>query len=324
MALLRHSLTLCKGLTRLQTCTAGLAVPRQLLLSHRLPHTARPATSVPNRNTDDYAEKKDRILTVPNLLCVSRIVAAPYLAHLIINGDFLLASGLFVYAGATDFLDGYIARNFKNQASSLGSFLDPLSDKILVCTVFLSLTYANLIPASLTGLIVSRDLFLVYAGLYIRYMSVVPPFSVKKYFDPTLPTATIQPTTISKVNTALQFLLIAVSLGAPLLQLQNHPSLHYLWAATGTTTFLSAVSYAFMKNTYKFSHREYDHQFGKKLTAFILFILFNIGFTLSFPSQVVKTEPGGDCPITGQAGQVDIYSERTNMYYMKQIKKKDW
>merc|ERR1711902_431646 len=92
--------------------------------------------------------------------------------------------------------------------------------------------------------------------------------------------------TISKVNTALQFLLIAVSLAAPLAGLQNHPSLHYLWAATGATTFLSAVSYAFMKDTYKFSHKPYDHQFGKKLTAFILFILFNIGFTLSFPSQV--------------------------------------
>ena len=77
----------------------------------------------------------------------------------------------------------------------------------------------------------------------------VPPFSLKKYFDPTLPTATIQPTTISKVNTTLQFLLIAVSLSAPLAGLQNHPSLHYLWAATGATTFLSAVSYAFMKVT---------------------------------------------------------------------------
>ena len=138
---------------------------------------------------------------------------------------------MFAYAGATDLLDGYIARNFKNQASSLGSFLDPLSDKILVgnlgkylqitaprifCSsrsgtliidvvllagwVFLALTYANLIPASLTGLIVSRDLFLVYAGLYIRYMSVVPPFTLQKYFDPTLPTATVQPTTISKAD----------------------------------------------------------------------------------------------------------------------------
>jgi hypothetical protein len=45
----------------------------------------------------------------------------------------------------------------------------------------------------------------------------------------------------------LQFLLIAASLGAPLLGYINHPLLHYLWAATGATTFLSAVSYAFMK-----------------------------------------------------------------------------
>ena len=67
---------------------------------------------------------------------------------------------------------------------------------------------------------------------------------------------------------------------------QGHPSLHYLWAATGATTFLSAVSYAFMKDTYKFSHKEYDHQFGKKLFAFILFILVNIGFTLTFPAKV--------------------------------------
>ena len=63
---------------------------------------------------------------------IFRIVAAPYIAQNIISGNFPLACGLFVYAGATDFLDGYIARNFKNQSSSLGSFLDPLSDKILV------------------------------------------------------------------------------------------------------------------------------------------------------------------------------------------------
>jgi phosphatidylglycerophosphate synthase len=183
--------------------------------------------------------------------------------------------------------------------------------------VFLALTYAGHIPASLTGLIVSRDLFLVYAGLYIRYMSVVPPFSMQKYFDPTLPTATIQPTTISKVNTALQFLLIAVSLGAPILQYQGHSSLHYLWAATGLTTFLSAVSYAFMKNTYKFSHREYDHQFGKKLFAFGLFIMFNIGFTLSFPAQPAARPGGADCPVTGGP---DPYSEATHAYYLRQIR----
>jgi len=317
MALLRQSLLLGRAATRLPS------VNTPALTIRRLPRTSLVTTHFNSSEPPEAEDKKDRILTVPNLLCVSRIVAAPYLAHLIINGDYMLASGLFVYAGATDFLDGYIARNFKNQSSSLGSFLDPLSDKILVCTAFLALTYVNLIPASLAGLIVSRDLFLVYAGLYIRYMSVIPPFTFAKYFDPTLPTATIQPTTISKVNTGLQFLLIAVSLGAPLLQLQNHPALHYLWAATGATTFLSAVSYAFMRDTYKFSHKSYDHQFGKKLTAFLLFILFNIGFTLAFPSKMEKSAEGTDCPITGQPAAKDIYSERTNNYYLKQIRNKE-
>ena len=171
----------------------------------------------------------------------------------------------------------------------------------------------------MNGALSSRDLFLVYAGLYIRYMSVVPPFTWAKYFDPTLPTATIQPTTIRcgavrSMQPKKYFQQSEYSppvpassskLGCPsssisgnyvilmlLNQLvkhtgfQGHPSLHYLWAATGATTFLSAVSYAFMKDTYKFSHKEYDHQFGKKLFAFILFILVNIGFTLTFPAKV--------------------------------------
>ena len=59
----------------------------------------------------------------------------------------------------------------------MGSFLDPLADKILVTTMYLSLTTASLMPAPLTALIISRDVLLVYAGLYIRYMSVKPPVS---------------------------------------------------------------------------------------------------------------------------------------------------
>lgn len=280
-------------------------------------------------DTSKEIKEKDNVLTIPNLLCVSRIVAAPYLAHLIIQGNFSWAAALFVCAGATDLLDGWIARNFHGQKSSLGSFLDPLADKILVATLYLSLTYVNMIPASLTGLVVSRDLFLIYAGLYIRYMSVIPPFTLAKYFDVSLPTAQVQPTTISKINTGLQFSLLAVTLGSPLLGYMNHPWLHYLWAATGATTFLSAVSYAFMKDTYKFSHREYDHQFGKKLTAFILFVLFNVGFTAMFPSQG-GMKSSGDCPLTGSGGEQgdcpveggqsgnDPYSQRSLEYYKKQ------
>jgi len=296
----------------IMTTTLTIEKDRRLTL----PNLFSPSSN--NMSTTPPSVEKDRILTIPNLISMSRILLAPYIANCIISGDFQLATALFVYAGASDFLDGWIARNFKGQSSSVGSFLDPLSDKVLVCTLFLSLTYVNLIPASLTSLVVSRDLLLVYAGLYIRYMGVVPPFTIKKYLDPTLPTTTVQPTTISKINTALQFLLIAVSLTAPLAGLQNHPYLHYLWAATGTTTFLSAVSYAFMKNTYRFSHREYDHQFGKKLTAFISFIVFNAGFIYMFPSQQQDKKDDVECPITGVGA--DPYSRKTNDYYLKQIR----
>ena len=66
-------------------------------------HASRPSSSAP-------VEKKDRIVTIPNLLCLSRIAAAPYIAYCIASADWATAAGLFVYAGATDLADGAIAR----------------------------------------------------------------------------------------------------------------------------------------------------------------------------------------------------------------------
>ena len=60
---------------------------------------------------------------------------------------------------------------------------------------------------------------------------------------------------------------------------------------TACTTFASAVSYAFMRDTYKFKHRSYDHQQGKKLSAFAIFILFNLGFVYVMP---VKDKPANN------------------------------
>ena len=70
------------------------------------------------------------------------------------------------------------------------------------------------------------------------------------------------------------------------------PPLHS--AVTACTTFASAVSYAFMRDTYKFSHREYDHQFGKKLAAFLFYIGFNVAFYFLIANSLrdEKTEEG--------------------------------
>ena len=60
----------------------------------------------------------------------------------------------------------------------MGSFLDPMADKVLIATLFLTLTYAELIPVALTCMIIARDVLLVTAGFVIRYKSLPPPVSL--------------------------------------------------------------------------------------------------------------------------------------------------
>ena len=76
--------------------------------------------------------QKKLILTVPNLLTSLRIASIPFINYYFLNDRHDIACGLFIMASFTDFLDGFIARNFPNQLSHLGSILDPLADKLLI------------------------------------------------------------------------------------------------------------------------------------------------------------------------------------------------
>lgn len=79
-------------------------------------------------------------------------------------------------------LDGYIARNWPSQASKFGSFLDPLADKLLVGTLYVSLTYTGLLPIWLTCMVLFRDVFLIAAAFVIRYISLPPPVNIFLFF----------------------------------------------------------------------------------------------------------------------------------------------
>ncbi|KAG4078028.1 hypothetical protein HA402_002079 [Bradysia odoriphaga] len=195
--------------------------------------------------------ERENVFTIPNLLCVGRGLLAPYLGYVIVQQDYALGMGLLIFAGITDILDGYIARNWPSQASKMGSFLDPMADKLLVGSLVISLTYTNLFPVWLCGMVLFRDVFLIGAGFVIRYISLPPPKTFSRYFDVTHATAQLEPTFISKVNTAVQLITIASSLGAPIWDYADHPALHGLWYFTGATTFAAAVSYIVSKDTYK-------------------------------------------------------------------------
>ncbi|GLV40146.1 Cardiolipin synthase [Carabus blaptoides fortunei] len=200
----------------------------------------------------EEAIERENIYTIPNFLCIFRIAMTPYLGMLIVQSNFDLALAVLGLAALTDLLDGWIARTWKNQSTTLGSFLDPLADKILISTLFLTLTYDELIPFALTAMIITRDVILVVAGFVIRYRSLPPPRTLTRYFDGSHATAQLAPTFISKVNTAIQLLLVGSTLAAPVFHYVDHQLLHCLWYITGATTIAAGLSYVISKDTYKY------------------------------------------------------------------------
>ncbi|HEV2134636.1 MAG TPA: CDP-alcohol phosphatidyltransferase family protein [Terracidiphilus sp.] len=105
--------------------------------------------------------------TAPNILSFLRICMAPFLVVAILDGDYALGFTLFVAAGLTDALDGALARMLK-QRSTLGQYLDPVADKLLLSTLFLVLMNKRLIPTAVTVLVFGRDvgILVVAAILY--------------------------------------------------------------------------------------------------------------------------------------------------------------
>lgn len=195
--------------------------------------------------------ERENIWTVPNLLCMGRIVTSPYLSYLILSQDYQIALCLLAFAGLSDLADGWIARTWTSQASKLGSFLDPVADKLLVGTLFFSLAWVGLIPVPLTCLVITRDVALVSAASYIRYRSLPPPKTLARYFDPTHATVQLAPTFISKLNTGVQLSFVAGTLAAPIFHFVNHPILEGLCYITAITTLAGGISYLISKNTYK-------------------------------------------------------------------------
>lgn len=187
-----------------------------------------------------------KLVTIPNALCVGRIIATPIVGYLVMQHDFPLAFGVFVAAGATDMLDGFIARNVPGQRSLLGSVLDPIADKLLVSVMFVTMSCVALIPWQLTAVVLTRDLSLIVGGFYKRYKSMEPPYSLRRFFSPEVSSMQIVPSTVSKVNTVLQLSVIATCLSIPVFGLGDlctSVSTGLCWI-TAFTTVWSGLQYA--------------------------------------------------------------------------------
>ena len=103
-----------------------------------------------------------------NIITLGRLLSVPVVVWLIIDGSMLPAFALFVAAGISDAVDGFLARRF-NQRSELGGYLDPLADKALLVGVYVTLGHVGHLPAWLVILVVFRDV-LIIGGAILLYM----------------------------------------------------------------------------------------------------------------------------------------------------------
>jgi cardiolipin synthase (CMP-forming) len=136
------------------------------------------------------------LASLPNLITLGRLLCVPVTVWLILNAYFGAAFWLCVVAGLSDAADGFLAKQLRAK-SELGAYLDPLADKALLVSVFVTLGYAGVVASWLVILIVFRDLLIVGGALVYATMTR---------------TLRMQPLFISKLNTALQIVLAAVLL----------------------------------------------------------------------------------------------------------------
>jgi cardiolipin synthase (CMP-forming) len=139
-------------------------------------------------------------LSIPNLITLARILSVPVMVWAIMTGWMLAAFLLFLAAGVSDAIDGYLAKRF-GMTSELGAYLDPLADKALIVSIYVTLGVSGEIPRWLVILVVSRDIMIV--GAVLLAWLVGKPLPMK-------------PLLVSKLNTAAQIVfagLVLATLG---------------------------------------------------------------------------------------------------------------
>lgn len=167
------------------------------------------------------------ISQLPNLITISRIGLAPVLILLLKEQEYAASLAIFIIAGMSDGLDGFIAKRFHYE-SRLGSILDPVADKILLLSSYVMLTMLDHIPFWLMLTVAFRD-FLIVGG-YLVYTSMIGPVQMR-------------PSGLSKFNTLLQIALVIVILGQQALGWVYLPVVDALIYGVLLSTLASGVHY---------------------------------------------------------------------------------
>ena len=154
------------------------------------------------------------------------LMVAP-IVWLLLHGEYAWVLLVFFVAGFTDGLDGYLAKRF-GWRSKLGGILDPLADKLLLASSFITLAYIGLAPVWLLVLVVARDVIIVSGA--VSYRVFIGDFEAS-------------PTLVSKANSALQLLYVLTAVADAAFGLPGRPVVDLIGYGVLATTATSGIDY---------------------------------------------------------------------------------
>jgi cardiolipin synthase len=166
-------------------------------------------------------------VSIPNIITLGRILLVPIIIWAIASNQMEIAFAIFVVAGVSDAVDGFLAKRF-NMASELGALLDPLADKALLVSIFVTLGILGAVPRWLVILVVSRDIMIVGAVI------------VSWLFNKPIP---MKPLMVSKLNTGAQVAFVALVLAALGFGFDSSPYEGVLMTAIAILTLVSVSLY---------------------------------------------------------------------------------
>jgi cardiolipin synthase len=167
------------------------------------------------------------VISLPNIVTLGRLLSVPLAIWLMLDGKMTLAFWVFIFAGVSDAIDGFLAKRF-NARTELGAYLDPLADKTLLVATYLTLGWLGHLPSWLVILVVFRDLMIIGGALVVHALTQ----SFKS-----------RPMMISKINTALQIALVTFVLARLGLEFGDYGITPVLTAAVAASTVLSGGAY---------------------------------------------------------------------------------
>lgn len=179
---------------------------------------------------------------LPTTITLARLLAVPVTVYLLLESRYTAAFWLFVAAGVSDAVDGFLAKRF-DAVSRIGAFLDPLADKALLVAVYVTLGHNGLVPVWLVVLIVFRDILIIGGALLYQTLTQA---------------LRMEPLIISKANTLAQIVTVGLVLGQAGLGLTAGAVTGIAIYVTAFLTFASGAAYVWTwgKRIFVLEHHE--------------------------------------------------------------------